>query len=60
MKIAHRKVAAFNGISSSQDIDNGLAPNAMQQLAIDKSSQHALSIIIGGPGTGKTLPWLNW
>ncbi|MGD4318386.1 AAA family ATPase, partial [Xanthomonas citri pv. citri] len=25
-----------------------------QQLAIDKSSQHALSIIIGGPGTGKT------
>lgn len=55
MKIAHRKVAAFNGISSSQDIDNGLAPNAMQQLAIDKSSQHALSIIIGGPGTGKTF-----
>ncbi len=55
MKIAHRKVAAFNGISSSQDIDNGLAPNAMQQLAIEKSSQHALSIIIGGPGTGKTF-----
>lgn len=55
MKIAHRKVAAFNGISASQDIDNGLAPNAMQQLAIDKSSQHALSIIIGGPGTGKTF-----
>ena len=57
MKIAHRKVAAFSGISSSQDIDNGLAPkpNAMQQLAIDKSSQHALSIIIGGPGTGKTF-----
>lgn len=55
MKIAHRKVAAFNDISSSQDIDNGLAPNAMQQLAIDKSSQHALSIIIGGPGTGKTF-----
>lgn len=55
MKIAHRKVAAFNGISSSQEIDNGLAPNAMQQLAIEKSSQHALSIIIGGPGTGKTF-----
>lgn len=55
MKIAHRKVAAFNNISSSQDIDNGLAPNAMQQLAIEKSSQHALSIIIGGPGTGKTF-----
>lgn len=57
MKIAHRKVAAFSGISSSQDIDNGLAPkpNTMQQLAIDKSSQHALSIIIGGPGTGKTF-----
>ena len=55
MKIAHRKVAAFSGISSSQDIDNGLAPNAMQQLAIDKSSLHALSIIIGGPGTGKTF-----
>ena len=55
MKIAQRKVAAFNGISSSQDIDNGLAPNAMQQLAIEKSSQHALSIIIGGPGTGKTF-----
>ena len=55
MKIAHRKVAAFNGTSASQDIDNGLAPNAMQQLAIDKSSQHALSIIIGGPGTGKTF-----
>ena len=55
MKIAHRKVAAFNDISSSQDIDNGLAPNAMQQLAIEKSSQHALSIIIGGPGTGKTF-----
>nr|WP_312275587.1 exodeoxyribonuclease V subunit alpha [Moraxella sp. CTOTU46711] len=55
MKIAHRKVAAFNGISSSQDIDNGLAPNAMQQLAIEKSSRHALSIIIGGPGTGKTF-----
>lgn len=55
MKIAHRKVAAFSGISLSQDIDNGLAPNAMQQLAIDKSSQHALSIIIGGPGTGKTF-----
>ena len=57
MIIAHRKVAAFSGISSSQDIDNGLAPkpNAMQQLAIDKSSQHALSIIIGGPGTGKTF-----
>ena len=55
MKIAHRKVAAFNGISASQDIDNGLAPNAMQQLAIEKSSQHALSIIIGGPGTGKTF-----
>ena len=57
MKIAHRKVAEFSGISSSQDIDNGLAPkpNAMQQLAIDKSSQHALSIIIGGPGTGKTF-----
>lgn len=55
MKIAHRKVAAFSGISASQDIDNGLAPNAMQQLAIDKSSQHALSIIIGGPGTGKTF-----
>jgi len=55
MKIAHRKVAAFNGISSSQDIDNSLAPNAMQQLAIKKSSQHALSIIIGGPGTGKTF-----
>lgn len=55
MKIAHRKVAAFSGISSSQDIDNGLAPNAMQQLAIEKSSQHALSIIIGGPGTGKTF-----
>ncbi|MBD3726067.1 MAG: AAA family ATPase, partial [Moraxella osloensis] len=57
MKIAHRKVAAFNGISASQDIDNGLAPkpNAMQQLAIEKSSQSALSIIIGGPGTGKTF-----
>lgn len=55
MKIAHRKVAEFNAISSSQDIDNGLAPNAMQQLAIDKSNQHALSIIIGGPGTGKTF-----
>ncbi|MDI4508973.1 exodeoxyribonuclease V subunit alpha [Moraxella osloensis] len=55
MKIAHRKVAAFNSISSSQDIDNGLTPNAMQQLAIEKSSQHALSIIIGGPGTGKTF-----
>lgn len=55
MKIAHRKVAAFSGISASQDIDNGLAPNAMQQLAIEKSSQHALSIIIGGPGTGKTF-----
>lgn len=57
MKIAHRKVAAFNGISGSQEVDNGLAPkpNAMQQLAIDKSSQHALSIIIGGPGTGKTF-----
>nr|WP_312385420.1 exodeoxyribonuclease V subunit alpha [Moraxella sp. CTOTU47579] len=55
MKIAHRKVAGFNGISASQDIDNGLAPNAMQQLAIEKSSQHALSIIIGGPGTGKTF-----
>ena len=57
MKIAHRKVAAFNGISLSQEVDNGLAPkpNTMQQLAIDKSSQHALSIIIGGPGTGKTF-----
>ena len=55
MKIAHRKVAAFSGISSSQGTDNGLAPNAMQQLAIEKSSQHALSIIIGGPGTGKTF-----
>ncbi len=55
MKIAHRKVAAFNGISSSQGIDNGLVPNAMQQLAIEKSSRHALSIIIGGPGTGKTF-----
>ena len=57
MKIAHRKVAAFNGISASQEVDNGLAPkpNAMQQLAIEKSSQHALSIIIGGPGTGKTF-----
>lgn len=55
MKIAHRKVAAFSGISSSQEVDNGLAPNAMQQLAIEKSSQHALSIIIGGPGTGKTF-----
>lgn len=55
MKIAHRKVAAFNGISSSQEVDNGLAPNAMQRLAIEKSSQHALSIIIGGPGTGKTF-----
>lgn len=57
MKIAHRKVAAFSGISSSQEIDNGLSPkpNAMQQLAIEKSSQHALSIIIGGPGTGKTF-----
>lgn len=55
MKIAQRKVVAFSGISSSQDIDNGLAPNAMQQLAIEKSSQHALSIIIGGPGTGKTF-----
>ena len=57
MKIAHRKVAAFNGISSSQEVDNSLAPkpNAMQQLAIEKSSQHALSIIIGGPGTGKTF-----
>lgn len=55
MKIAQRKVAAFNGISSLQEVDNGLAPNAMQQLAIEKSSQHALSIIIGGPGTGKTF-----
>ncbi|MBW4009484.1 exodeoxyribonuclease V subunit alpha [Moraxella osloensis] len=57
MKIAHRKVAAFNGISSSREVDNGLAPkpNTMQQLAIDKSNQHALSIIIGGPGTGKTF-----
>ena len=57
MKIAQRKVAAFNGISASQEVDNILAPkpNAMQQLAIDKSSQHALSIIIGGPGTGKTF-----
>ena len=57
MKIAHRKVAAFNGISSSREVDNSLAPkpNAMQQLAIEKSSQHALSIIIGGPGTGKTF-----
>lgn len=55
MKIAHRKVAAFNGISASQEVDNGLAPNAMQRLAIEKSSQHALSIIIGGPGTGKTF-----
>lgn len=57
MKIAHRKVAAFSGISPSQEIDNGLSPkpNAMQQLAIEKSSQHALSIIIGGPGTGKTF-----
>ena len=57
MKIAHRKVAAFNGISSSREVDNGLAPkpNTMQQLAIEKSSQHALSIIIGGPGTGKTF-----
>ena len=55
MKIAHRKVAAFSGISSSQEVDNGLSPNAMQQLAIEKSSQHALSIIIGGPGTGKTF-----
>lgn len=57
MKIAHRKVAAFNGISGSQEVDNGLAPkpNTMQQLAIEKSSQSALSIIIGGPGTGKTF-----
>jgi len=55
MKIAQRKVAAFNGISSSQGIANDLAPNAMQQIAIEKSSQHALSIIIGGPGTGKTF-----
>lgn len=57
MKIAQRKVAAFSGISGSQSTDNGLAPkpNAMQQLAIEKSSQHALSIIIGGPGTGKTF-----
>lgn len=57
MKIAHRKVAEFNGISSSREVDNGLAPkpNTMQQLAIEKSSQHALSIIIGGPGTGKTF-----
>ena len=57
MKIAHRKVAAFNGIYSSQEVDNGLSPkpNTMQQLAIEKSSQHALSIIIGGPGTGKTF-----
>lgn len=57
MKIAHRKVAAFSGISSSQEVDNGLSPkpNTMQQLAIEKSSQHALSIIIGGPGTGKTF-----
>ena len=57
MKIAHRKVAAFNGISSSREVDNGVAPkpNEMQQLAIEKSSQHALSIIIGGPGTGKTF-----
>ena len=57
MKIAQRKVAAFSGISGSQSTDNSLAPkpNAMQQLAIDKSSQHALSIIIGGPGTGKTF-----
>lgn len=57
MKIAQRKVAAFSGISGSQSTDNSLAPkpNTMQQLAIDKSSQHALSIIIGGPGTGKTF-----
>jgi exodeoxyribonuclease V alpha subunit len=57
MKIAHRRVAAFNGISASQEVDNGLEPkpNTMQQLAIEKSSQHALSIIIGGPGTGKTF-----
>lgn len=57
MKIAQRKVAAFNDISSSREVDNGLAPkpNAMQQIAIEKSSQHALSIIIGGPGTGKTF-----
>ncbi|WP_313421257.1 exodeoxyribonuclease V subunit alpha [Moraxella sp. CTOTU49803] len=57
MKIAHRKVAEFNGISSSREVDKGLAPkpNTMQQLAIEKSSQYALSIIIGGPGTGKTF-----
>lgn len=55
MKIAHKRVEAFE-FESHENVDNhGVSPNEKQQLAIDKSSQHALSIIIGGPGTGKTF-----
>lgn len=33
----------------------GPQPNTNQQLAINKASQYAFSIITGGPGTGKTF-----
>lgn len=51
MAIAHRKVQNLQmPTDTSQQV-----PNSEQQQAIQKSSQFALSIITGGPGTGKTF-----
>ena len=55
MKIATRRVGAFEFEDAQIVTDKGITPNAQQQLAIRQASQHALSIIIGGPGTGKTF-----
>lgn len=55
MKIATRRVGAFEFEDAQTVTNKGVTPNAQQQIAIRKASQHALSIIIGGPGTGKTF-----
>lgn len=55
MKIATRRVGAFEFEDAKTVTDKGMTPNAQQQIAIRQASQHALSIIIGGPGTGKTF-----
>ena len=42
-------------ISPNTVQNNAPKPNAQQQQAIHNAQQHALSIITGGPGTGKTF-----
>ena len=53
LTIAKRPVNLL-AVDDSEAI-NQLTPNSQQKIAIDKALHQALSIIIGGPGTGKTF-----